>query len=267
FFLPQPLQLATAEVHATVELDGAESHHLLHVLRAKVGDRIGLFNGRGEEAIAELVNHRKRSAELRITDCWTTPNESGELVLATALPKGDRARWLVEKATELGVTRIIPLRTVRSVVEPGEGKIDKLTQAAIAACKQSGRSRLPQIESLMSLSDALREFSASQATHLLVVADPSAERSFGQLLESGSFGAAHLADRNRRDRDQCGMETSWLKFVRRTVRKNPAACLTRRRVSCLLVEVSQSLIQRNASSASIIQKRSATRRSMGTPQA
>lgn len=184
FFLPQPLQLATAEVHATVELDGAEAHHLLHVLRAKVGDRVGLFNGQGDEAIAELVNHRKRSAELRITDCWTTPNESGELVLATALPKGDRARWLVEKATELGVTRIIPLRTVRSVVEPGEGKIDKLTQAAIAACKQCGRSRLPQIESLMSLSDALREFSASQATHLLVVADPSAERSFGQLLES-----------------------------------------------------------------------------------
>lgn len=183
FFLPQPLQLDTVE-QATVELDGSEAHHLLHVLRAKVGDRVGLFNGRGEEAIAELVNHRKRSAELRITDCWTTPNESGELVLATALPKGDRARWLVEKATELGVTRIIPLRTVRSVVEPGEGKIDKLTQAAIAACKQSGRSRLPQIESLMSLSDAFREFSVSQATHLLVVADPSAERSFGQLLES-----------------------------------------------------------------------------------
>lgn len=178
FFLPQPLQLATAE------LDGPEAHHLLHVLRAKVGDRVGLFNGRGDEAVAELVNHRKRSAELRITECWTTPVESGELILATALPKGDRARWLVEKATELGVTRIIPLRTARSIVEPGEGKMDKLAQAAIAACKQSGRSRLPRLDPLTALSDVLREFSAALPAQIVLLADPRAERNVGQLFES-----------------------------------------------------------------------------------
>ena len=183
FFLPQPLQLPNVE-QATIELDGSEAHHLLHVLRAKVGDRVGLFNGHGDEAIAELINHRKRSAELRILDCWTTPTESGELILATALPKGDRARWLVEKATELGVTRIIPLRTVRSVVEPGEGKMDKLTQAAIAACKQCGRSRLPRLDPLTTLNDALREFSASLPSRILLLADPRAEQNVGQLFES-----------------------------------------------------------------------------------
>ena len=178
FFLPQPLQLAT------VELDGSEAHHLLHVLRAKVGDHVGLFNGQGDEAIAELVSHRKRSAELRVFECWTTPAKFDELLLATALPKGDRARWLVEKATELGVTRIIPLRTARSVVEPGEGKMDKLTQAAIAACKQCGRSRLPQLDPLTSLNDVLREFAEVLPTHLLVLADPHAEKRLGQLFES-----------------------------------------------------------------------------------
>lgn len=183
FFLPQPLQLATGEL-ATVELDGAEAHHLLHVRRAKVGDRVGLFNGAGDEAIAELIDHRKRSADLRITECWTTPIEADGLVLATALPKGDRARWLVEKGTELGVSRIIPLRTTRSVVEPGEGKLDKLTQAAIAACKQSGRSRLPRIDPLTPLSDVLREFSAALTTHLLVLADPSAEKTLAHLFNS-----------------------------------------------------------------------------------
>lgn len=182
FFLPQPLQLATVEQTA-VELDGSEAHHLLHVLRAKVGDRVGLFNGQGDEALAELVNHRKRSAELRILDVWTTPSESNELILATALPKGDRARWLVEKATELGVTRIIPLRTTRSVVEPGEGKMDKLTQAAIAACKQCGRSRLPRLDPLTSLSDVLREFTAALPSRMLVLADPRAERTAGELFE------------------------------------------------------------------------------------
>lgn len=183
FFLPQSLQLATVEQGA-VELDGSEAHHLLHVLRAKVGDRVGLFNGQGDEAIAELVNHCKRSAELRIIDCWTTPVKPGELILATALPKGDRARWLVEKATELGVTRIIPLRTARSIVEPGEGKMDKLAQAAIAACKQSGRSRLPRLDPLTALSDVLREFSVALPAQILLLADPRAERNVGQLFES-----------------------------------------------------------------------------------
>ena len=188
FFLPQPLQLATVEqgcvAQVTVELDGSEAHHLLHVLRAKAGDRVGLFNGQGDEAIAELINHRRRSAELRILDCWTTPAASSELVLATALPKGDRARWLVEKTTELGVTRIIPLRTVRSVVEPGEGKLDKLQQSAIAACKQSGRSRLPRLDPLATLNDVLREFSTSLPARLLLLADPRAEQSLGKLFES-----------------------------------------------------------------------------------
>lgn len=176
FFLPQSLQLAT------VELDGSEAHHLLHVLRAKVGDRVGLFNGEGAESIAELVSHRKRSVELRITDCWTTPAEPNEFILATALPKGDRARWLVEKATELGVTRIIPLRTTRSVVEPGEGTRDKLMQAAIAACKQCGRSHLPRLDALTTFSDLLREFSSPSPTRILLLANPLAERTIGELF-------------------------------------------------------------------------------------
>ena len=175
FFLPQPLQIAAAE------LDGSEAHHLLHVLRAKVGDRIGLFNGQGDEAHAEIVKVGKRSAELQITDRWTKSAEPNELILATALPKGDRARWLVEKATELGATRIIPLRTTRSVVEPGESKMDKLLQAAIAACKQSGRSRLPRLDPLTSLTEVLREFTS---TPQLVLADPHAEKSLGQWIAS-----------------------------------------------------------------------------------
>ncbi len=181
FFLPQPLQLATDE-QVAVELDGSEAHHLLHVLRAKVGDRVGLFNGQGGEAVAELISHRKSSAEFRILNHWTTPAETDELILATAMPKGDRARWLVEKATELGVTRIIPLRTTRSIVEPGEGKMDKLTQATIAACKQSGRSRLPRLDPLTTLSEVLREFSAVSPTRILLLADPRAERTVREML-------------------------------------------------------------------------------------
>ncbi len=188
FFLPQSLQLATVGVHATVELAGTEAHHLLHVLRAKVGNRVGLFNGQGDEALCEIIKVGKRSAELRIIEHWTIPLDPRELVIATALPKGDRADWLIEKATELGVTRLIPLRTERSIVEPRESKLQRLEQIAVAACKQCGRSRLLRIEPLTSLSDLLRDVSSTQPTHRLLLADPRAKQSLGELL--ASFGAA-----------------------------------------------------------------------------
>jgi 16S rRNA (uracil1498-N3)-methyltransferase len=64
------------------------------------------------------------------------------LTLASAVPKGDRFDWLVEKATELGVVRVIPLLTDRSVVEPGAPKLERLRRAIIEASKQCGRNEL-----------------------------------------------------------------------------------------------------------------------------
>ena len=67
--------------------------------------------------------------------------------LATAVPKGDRFDWLVEKATELGVDRLIPIVTERSVVEPGSTKLSRLRKSIIEASKQCGRNRLMVLES------------------------------------------------------------------------------------------------------------------------
>ena len=181
FFLRQPLQLANSPAPTSqsdiVELDGTEAHHLLHVLRAKVSDRLGLFNGEGAEALAEIVNIRKRSAELRLLETWSVPAEPRSLTIATAMPKGDRARWLIEKSTELGVTRMIPLRTQRSVVEPGESKMDKLEQAVIAACKQCGRSRLMTMNPLMTFANLLREL-----TPVALIAQPNAPISMSEAF-------------------------------------------------------------------------------------
>ncbi|MEZ5951297.1 MAG: RsmE family RNA methyltransferase [Planctomycetaceae bacterium] len=69
------------------------------------------------------------------------PACSRTLILATAVPKGDRFRWLIEKATELGVTRLVPLHTERPCA-PRESKLDKQQQYVIEACKQSGRNTL-----------------------------------------------------------------------------------------------------------------------------
>ncbi|HEX4069991.1 MAG TPA: RsmE family RNA methyltransferase [Planctomycetaceae bacterium] len=151
------------------ELGGTEFHHLAHVLRGRTGDHLTVFDGSGTEAEAEIVGLSKTAASLRLgVRRRDSPATDLEIVLATAVPKVDRFRWLVEKATELGVGGLIPLQTARSVVSPGALKLDKMRQAVIEACKQSGRNRLMEIEPLMSW----REFvSGSVPTSSAFLAD------------------------------------------------------------------------------------------------
>jgi 16S rRNA (uracil1498-N3)-methyltransferase len=151
-------------------LDGEEAHHLRHVLRLKPGDEVVLFDGCGGEARARIRITRKQDAELEILSRRMTPPAPHRLTLATAVPKGDRFGWLVEKATELGVDRLIPLQTERSIVDPRDGKLARMRQAVIAACKQSGRNFLMEIAPTCPFPEFLeRELSGG----CLVVADPS----------------------------------------------------------------------------------------------
>jgi 16S rRNA (uracil1498-N3)-methyltransferase len=107
---------------AAARIEGAEAHHLSRVLRKTTGETIELFDGNGQFALAEILGISKKSVDLKILESAQSPPPVGEVILATAAPKGERFRWLVEKAVELGVDRLIPLITLRSVVKPGEGK-------------------------------------------------------------------------------------------------------------------------------------------------
>ncbi len=144
-------------VHVEVWLAGQEAHHLLHVMRQRPGEEIELFDGQGHAAIARIEETTKREVRVRIGQRLPCEDRAGEspLLLATAVPKGDRFRWLVEKATELGVTQLIPLQTRRSVVSPRETKLEKQQQYVIEACKQSGRNTLLEIRPVCSLEDFL----------------------------------------------------------------------------------------------------------------
>ena len=170
FLLRQPLGVSK------VILTGGEAHHLTNVLRRQVGDEVLLFDGEGIEARARIVSLESAgggSVELEIISHGPAKTETRlPIILATAVPKGDRFEWLVEKVTELGVARIVPLLTERSIVNPGAGKLDKLRNAVIAASKQSGRSRLMEIETPLTWS----EFLARETGHgILCVADPSGD--------------------------------------------------------------------------------------------
>lgn len=167
FFLPEPFDTET------VVLPDSEAHHLMHVLRKQVGDQVVVFNGAGTEATAEVVGLGKSIVDLRIISLRTeSAVHPPRFVLGTAVPKGDRFRWLVEKATELGVERLVPLQTARSIVDPRAGKLDKLRQTVIAASKQCGRLWLMEIAEPMPWEEfVLREF----ANHSAYVAHPSGE--------------------------------------------------------------------------------------------
>jgi 16S rRNA (uracil1498-N3)-methyltransferase len=152
-------------------MQGAEFHHLVRVMRGSPGDRLTLFDGQGTEADAEIVGLSKASASLRLgTRRGESPPTRPAIVLATAVPKADRFRWLVEKTTELGVDRLIPLQTARSVVAPGAVKLDKMRQAIIEACKQSGRNRLMQLDPLISWGEFVTAVVPNACTF---VADPA----------------------------------------------------------------------------------------------
>lgn len=140
FYLPDLPRSGTAT------LPGDEAHHLSRVRRLAEGARVELFDGLGGSCRGQVIQVGKHEVELRLDDFATEPPTTPALTLATAVPKGERFDWLVEKATELGVARLVPLVTERSVVDPRTAKLDRLRRLIVEACKQCGRSRLMALD-------------------------------------------------------------------------------------------------------------------------
>lgn len=150
FFVEQPLTLGT------VSLTGPEAHHLAHVLRARPGDRLYLFNGDGRQYRAVVAAVARRAVVVEVEAVEEPARELGfRLLVAAPLPRGDRAQFLVEKLTELGVTDFVPLRTARAVVQPREAHADKLRRHVIEASKQCGRNVLLRVAPPADWSDFL----------------------------------------------------------------------------------------------------------------
>jgi 16S rRNA (uracil1498-N3)-methyltransferase len=154
--------------HAT--LGGGEAHHLLHVLRATPGMNVVLFDGSGAEFDAEVTHCGRSSVELNVLARREVSRElSFSLTLGVALPKGDRQRWIVEKAVELGVSRLVPLVTERSEKLGSE----KLSRYVIEASKQCGRNRLMEIAEPRRWADWLSLPEDATGSHRSWVAHPT----------------------------------------------------------------------------------------------
>lgn len=135
-------------------LTSEEAHHLIHVLRLREGAEVSVFDGKGNSARAEVHRIAGREVELRILGSEPSRESPLALTLAVAPPKGDRMSFLVEKLTELGVARLIPLETERG---RSRGSLDRWRRIALEACKQSGRSRPPAVEEPRSVASVVEE--------------------------------------------------------------------------------------------------------------
>ena len=138
-------------------LIGGEAHHARDVLRMRRGDRAVLFNGRGREITAEIVDLGKAEVRMRKLHESETPALPCRITLGQAIPKGKNMDLIVQKAVEIGAAEIAPLISERTIVDldkvEREQKRAKWHQAAIEAAKQCGQDWVPQVRTPQKLKD------------------------------------------------------------------------------------------------------------------
>ncbi len=181
FFCTEPVQQ-----NVTFALDARIAQHV-RVLRLRDGEAITLFDGTGGEIPATLAQIGKRDVLVTTSSHAAIERETQQSVtLYPSLIANDRFDWLVQKATELGVTAIQPTFTERSQRIPGdiEKRAEHWRGVAIAACEQCGRNQVPKIHAPITLSDALA--AAGDHSLILLDADGSADKSASTTTASGA---------------------------------------------------------------------------------
>jgi 16S rRNA (uracil1498-N3)-methyltransferase len=163
-----------------VELDGAPAHYLANVLRLKEGADVLMFDGQSGEWLAKIVLARKGRLKLRVERKTRDPETIPDVWLAFAPVKRSQTDWLVEKATELGAARLIPVMTRRTVAD--RVKLERLEAIAIEAAEQCGRTVLPEIAEPLPLARLLGERDSGRT---LYFADEAGGQPAAEAFKSG----------------------------------------------------------------------------------
>lgn len=191
FYLPQPLQCDTE-----IELPPELFRHAIQVLRMKQGEALILFNGTGGEYYATLTTVNRRSASAKPQRFDPMERESAlRLTLVQSIIKPDKMDIAIQKSTELGISRIQPLLSQRSVVRPGRDQLEKKQKhwqaVAISACEQSGRTRIPEVLPAKPLATWLQDSQSEPATRLMLL--PGDYPPLQQLSMSAAHDAQALS--------------------------------------------------------------------------
>ena len=142
-----------------INIGGKEAHHIIDVMRLKVSDRVVTFDGAGKEYAGFIKEAGRKSVIIEIVEVRTPHGSMAYgVTLLQAIPKKDKMDYIVEKSTELGVTKIIPLVTDRTIPDWDEPKrasaVERWRKIATEASKQCGRADIPEIGLIRNFSDA-----------------------------------------------------------------------------------------------------------------
>ena len=161
-----------------VSVEGGQAHYLANVMRMGKGDRVLLFNGVSGESLAEVVEAGRKRVTLVVGQQTRAQEAVPDLALAFAPIKKGRVDWLVEKAVELGVERLQPVVTQRTIVD--KLNMERMRSHIVEAAEQCGRTSVAAIDEPVKLDVFLRGLDGSRALYF-------ADESGGELAASAAF--------------------------------------------------------------------------------
>ncbi len=172
----------------TIEITGSDAHHLMHVMRAKAGQEVVVVDDSGQVARMEMTAFREDAVTMQLKERLVADTESPlELVLAQCLLKADKMDYVVQKAVELGVTEIVPVKSHNCVVrydaKKAAARQQRWQKIAEEAAKQCGRTALTEVTSIVDLSALLKDFSGED-TEIVFCYENEADYTVKSCLQS-----------------------------------------------------------------------------------
>lgn len=171
-----------------VTIGGDEAHHLAYSLRARRGEKITAVDSAGKCAVIELVDfERNKIKARRISELQQVVTER-KIILADCLPKQNRFETIIEKSTELGVDRIEPLISERTIARPDgdreKSKLERWKKIAKEAAEQCARDTIPEIVNVRKLGDWLKEITPLDNTLLLFCWESEQDTTVREVLSN-----------------------------------------------------------------------------------
>ena len=151
-----------------ITITGPDVNHISHVLRMAPGDNLTVSDGTGMDYYCSIAAFAKDYVQLDIIDRWASYVElPARITLFQGLPKGEKMELIIQKAVELGVTRIVPVDTARTIVKldakKREKRLKRWQSISESAAKQSGRAMIPEVADVVSFDEALKMCRAMDA--------------------------------------------------------------------------------------------------------
>lgn len=182
------------EAGKTLALPDQAAHHVARVLRMRISDPLILFNGKGGEYGAKIISISKSSVKVEITYHSDYERESRlYLELVQGISRGEKMDFTIQKAVELGVSRIVPLTTQYSNVQLDEKRREKKQEhwekTIISACEQCGRNRYPELADIMRFND----WPETCTVDLKLILDPHTDTTLATLDTREQAGISSIS--------------------------------------------------------------------------